>query len=149
MLSVEQRRAYANRSQLQAPRTTIHPMDSFATKSRPSLRELNYQKQRAARLEAQQYTGLAANMVRSPLRHHEEQKLKNDSPNRLSSSFKGLNKPPPRDFSMHPPIAEVMAPFLTPQVQSSKFGQTPGGLDGLGATPGNPYSNTPGPNVNF
>ena len=118
-------------------------MEPFPVKPRASLRELNYQKQRAAQGEASQYSGLAASMVRSPLRMHEELKLKQDSPNRDNSMYKGMNKMPPRDFSSHPPMASVMAPFMTPQMHSSKFHQTPGGPD-YGMTPGNPYSQTPG-----
>ena len=88
--------------------------------------------------------GLAMNMVRSPLRMHEEQKLRNDSPTLHNSSFKAIAKPQPRDFSSHPPIAQVMAPFMTPQINSSKFAQTPGGPGGFAQTPGNPYSVTAG-----
>ena len=81
-------------------------------KPRASLREINLQKQRQRALEADQYTGIAANMHRSPLRLHEEQKLKNDSPARDGSPYK--MRQPPRDFSNHPTVASVMAPFLTP-----------------------------------
>ena len=94
---VEQKRKQASRSTLQ--HKTPLPMDPSRTRG-ASLREINFEKQRLRRLEEQQYSGLAANMVRSPLRMHEEQKLKNDSPARSDTSFslKGLNKPPPRDL---------------------------------------------------
>ena len=38
----------------------------------PSLREINFEKQRLAKLEENSYTGMAANMHKSPLRIHEE-----------------------------------------------------------------------------